>query len=274
MTQRSNTPMTPKPKRRWFQYSLRTLFVAIAVLGVWLAMVTSAARRQQSIVARLSKLNANVAYEFQFDAKGDWDFDAVPPGPKWLREMVGQDYFSDVVYVDCGNGNLGDAGSQLLRGLKRLRKLHISNAPLTDAGLQPLRELKELKTLDLIGAHITDAGLECLEGLGQLHELSLQGTGVTDAGLEHLSGLSQLRELDLSEDSITDVGLEHLKVLKQLQVLRLYGTKITDAGLEHLKGLPSLRYVNLNSCTRVTLKGIQSLQKSLPNLQFAPPPPW
>jgi hypothetical protein len=29
--------MTPAPKRRWFQFSLRTLFVVVTVLCVWLA---------------------------------------------------------------------------------------------------------------------------------------------------------------------------------------------------------------------------------------------
>ena len=238
--------MTPKPKRRWFQYSLRTLFVAIAVLGVWLAMVTSAARRQQSIVARLRELHAEITYDFEVDTQGTRKSAAVPPGPKWLRELVGQDYLSDVVQVNCSDRNIDDDDLDQLRGLKHLRDLNLIKTQITDAGLQHLSELKQLRSLSLSGPDITDTGLESLQGLDQLQCLSLELT------------------------SVTDVGLEHLKGLKQLQVLDLYGTKITDAGLKHLKGLTALRWLNVYHCTQLTEEGIKNLLISLPNLGLVP----
>ena len=38
-------PNPSKPRRRWFQFSLRTLFVLVTVLCVWLAVTVERVRR-------------------------------------------------------------------------------------------------------------------------------------------------------------------------------------------------------------------------------------
>ena len=40
----------PKPRRRWLQFSLRTLFVVVTVFCVWMGLVTKAARDQRQAV--------------------------------------------------------------------------------------------------------------------------------------------------------------------------------------------------------------------------------
>ncbi len=44
--------MTPAPKRRWFRFSLRTLFVVVTVLGVWLGMRANSVHRRDEFLMR------------------------------------------------------------------------------------------------------------------------------------------------------------------------------------------------------------------------------
>ena len=46
-------PNPSKPRRRWFQYSLRTLFVLVTVLCVWLGVTVERARKQREAVVVL-----------------------------------------------------------------------------------------------------------------------------------------------------------------------------------------------------------------------------
>ncbi len=43
--------MTPAPKRRWFRYSLRMLFVAMTVFSAWLALGVHNVREREKIFA-------------------------------------------------------------------------------------------------------------------------------------------------------------------------------------------------------------------------------
>jgi hypothetical protein len=50
------------PKRRWAQFSLATMFVAVTVLCVWLAVVVNRANRQRDAVAAIEALDGLVEY--------------------------------------------------------------------------------------------------------------------------------------------------------------------------------------------------------------------
>ena len=43
--------MTPAPKRRWFRYSLRTLFVVVTLFGCWLGYELNWLRQRRSFIA-------------------------------------------------------------------------------------------------------------------------------------------------------------------------------------------------------------------------------
>ncbi len=43
--------MTPAPNRRWFRYSLRTLFVVVTVFSAWLALGVHKVREREKILA-------------------------------------------------------------------------------------------------------------------------------------------------------------------------------------------------------------------------------
>jgi hypothetical protein len=44
-----NTPHDPRPKRRWFRFSMRTLFAVVTVVCVWVGWNVNAVRTRQSM---------------------------------------------------------------------------------------------------------------------------------------------------------------------------------------------------------------------------------
>lgn len=199
MNEAPNTAAT-KPRRRWYQYRLRTLLVAVTLVGCgmgWLGFKIRIAARQEADVAALVKLGGSVEYDYDTDGHGNRVYNAVPPGPKWLRALLGDDLFRNVTGFD------------------------LTDTPATDIELKHLRHLTALEWLHLDGTQITDAGLEQLEELTKLKELTLVRTQVTDAGMDHLKGLVELGELHLYGGQVTSAGAKKLQqALPDCQILR------------------------------------------------------
>ena len=288
---------------RWrFQYSIRSLLVltvAVAIPCSWLAVEKNEARQQRAAAVVFERFGGNVIYDYMFDQHGSSLPNPKPPGPAWLRQLLGENFFTEIEELDLiDNGwhrqrgheikdaeleylkgltklkrlflngtQVSDAGLKNLKGLTQLLHLWLSDTKVSDAGLEHLRGLTQLQWLSLGGTQVTDAGLEHLKGLRQLRTLDLYDTRVGDAGLEHLKKLTQLNKLDLNGTGVSDAGLEHLKGLTQLQELDLSGTKVSDAGLEHLKGLTQLRVLHLNG-TKVSDAGVAKLQEALPRCRI------
>ncbi len=257
-------PEQSRRRRRWFQYSLRTLLVVMLLASIamsWFAVKLQRARRQREAVKAIENLGGIVKYDRPWRQLAD---------PPWLWKLLGVDFFASAVDVlFTSDAVITDADLEHLKGLTRLQGLNlgcmkIANTRVTDAGLEHLKGLTQLKTLNLSDTRITDAGLEHLKGLTQLQVLVLQRTKVTGAGLGHLNGLPQLQTLALNRAQITDAGLEALKGLTQVQYVDLDGTRVTDAGLEHLKGLTQLQELELEG-TEVTYEGVEKLREALPN---------
>ena len=76
----------PKRKRRWFQYSLRTLLLLTMALGIGSRWITVRAQRQKAAVDAILNDGGAVVYDYQIDAAGGVIPDAKPPGPDWLRK--------------------------------------------------------------------------------------------------------------------------------------------------------------------------------------------
>jgi hypothetical protein len=164
MTATGPQPAQPKPRRRWFQYSLRTLFLLtlLASIGLsWFTVRMQRARRQKEAVEEIQRLDGAVQYDYEVQQSGNRLPGAVPPGPAWLRSLLGDDVFAAVVYVYFPSS-------------------------VTDAGLEHLKGLTQLQTLDLIDTQVTDGGLKHLKGLMQLRRLLLKGTRVTKEGVKTL----------------------------------------------------------------------------------------
>jgi len=191
------------PRRRWYQYSLRTVLVLVILVSIaasWFAVKTHPARRQRAAVEAIKELGGWVKYDYETKEE--------PPGPPWLRKLLGDDIVSDVVAA----GELkSDAALAHLKTFTQLKELHLLGPQITDHGLEHLEGLRRLDLLEFTHTQVTDAGLEYLKGLTQLWQLDLSGTKVTDAGLEHLKGLAQLHSLDLMSTQVSDEGVNNLR---------------------------------------------------------------
>jgi hypothetical protein len=161
-------------------------------------------------------------------------------------------------------------------------ELDLSGTKLTDAGLKELAPLKNLTTLLLPGS-VTDATLRALREVGLLHTLGLGKVGrptkleeviwlslpstVTAAGLKELAPLKNLTTLSLPK-GVTDAGLKELAPLQSLTTLHLLDTKVTDAGLKELAALKNLTTLDLRGTTKVSDKGVETLQQALPKCKI------
>ncbi len=208
-------------KRRRFQFSLRSLMLLVLFASLamsWLATRIERTQKEDKAVERLRGLGAYVWYEHDYPVPGPvapgmpspGPGDRAPPGPAWLRGVLGEHFFATVDEVCFGSS-------------------------VDDAAFEQLSALRHFRGLSLHGEKVTDATLEHLKGFTQLQELGLRRAKITDAGLRHLKGLTQLRQLDLSHTRVTNAGLEHLKGLTNLLWLNVDGTQVTDEGMNRLR---------------------------------------
>jgi hypothetical protein len=276
-----------KRKRRWFQFSLRTLMIVVtvfAIVGGWFGAKMARARRQQATVEAVRKSVGWVGYKYQVGPFGQLIPNATPPNPAWLRKMLGDDFFADVISVGVNTDRgaeiltqfdrlqfarlelyVTDAGMEHVAGLSQLQGLDLGSSEVTDAGLHHIQRLSGLRRLTL-PPRVTDAGMRYLADLGQLQVLLVVGKSVTDAGLEHLKGLRQLETLNVGLNPVTGCGLARLN---QLRVLYLGYAPITDDDLEKLRELKNLQRMDLRPGAyggiRFTKEGVAKLRQALPN---------
>jgi hypothetical protein len=258
-------------KLRWYQYSLRTLMLLVLLIAIgmsWFTVKLSQARQQREIVKQLKTPGLGVYYDYEVNEGGmRKDIDEIPFVPVWLINLLGKDFFTNVVAVETIDvNNANDTTLEHIKELSHLHYLNISAARrITDVGLKHLEGMTQLKSLAISGDEITDTGLVHIKNLYQLESLSIWGKQITDAGLVHLQGLTKLHFLNIGNSKITVKGLVYLKALPQLNEMRLDGESFTDAELEHIKELPQLKKLQICSA-QITDNGLIYL-KELTNLQ-------
>jgi hypothetical protein len=151
----------PKPKLRWFQFSLRTLLVFVtlcAIASSWLAVKLQEAKRERETETAIEKSDGTVQW-------------SEPPGPQWLRTFLGDDFRRHVVKVVAVSTKFTDASLENLEGLSQLQTLGLHFTNVTDMGLEHLKRLSQLQDLWLGG---------------ELKNLTLYKTNVTVEGVKKL----------------------------------------------------------------------------------------
>jgi hypothetical protein len=209
-----------KPKRRWLQFRLWSLFLVLTVFGVWLGVVVNRAHRQRDAVAVIRQDGGHAYYDYHQVMPHGWSLDAEPDDPAWMS-WLGVDCFHTVLHVNFGDPNRRDAISnavfERLPDLPRLQRLEASGGS-TDDDLAGIVGHVDLEELALRHSTISDAGLKHLAGLAKLKRLYLLDTPVTGAGFKFLSGCSVVY-LDLRESSAEELDLSTLKSLPLLNTL-------------------------------------------------------
>lgn len=248
MTDAPQMPLLPnqkirsaKPKRRWCQFSLKTLMIATLVFIVGFCWLGS--RLYDAWWNRQRYHEVSVAvWDSQNDLTRLGESNAVF-GSSNLDIETGSHHFR---YPTRLEQLLDDPGSphDPVHVLAITRVTFYGEAIVTDADLERLSALTHLKSLIVGNGNITDAGMGHLKELADLEMLKLFGTNaVSDVGLSHLREMTKLNDLFIGGvTDITDTGMEHLKGLTNLESLNFFGTtKVTDTGLEHLRGMKYLK---------------------------------
>ena len=181
---------TRKPeRRRWLQFTLRTLLIAVLVLSLplsWFAVKLERVRKRREAVGAIQKLAGRTWYAHQFVEWGVPIRTAAPPGPAWLRKLLGDDFFTDVVAVTLTGPEVTDDRLKALDNLTELRWASLAYTNISDAGLGHLRGCTQLQGLILSHTRVTDKGMDYLGGLNGLRDVALNGTQVTDEGMQKL----------------------------------------------------------------------------------------
>lgn len=221
------------PLRRYLTFSLRTLFILLTALAVWLGVAVNRAREQREAVEAIEAAGGEVRYDWQFRRIGgirvfDRSGRDGPTAPTWLRQTIGDDFFQEVKeawFFENATEEAFLALSHLpsLQHAGFISGMHVGFGPLFrasytphadihDEHIKPLSRLVMLESLDLSGTSITDKALTYLTALPRLRSLNLQGTNITRASIQTLQCCNTLRELDVAGTAIADA-----RSMKQLQ---------------------------------------------------------
>jgi hypothetical protein len=207
---RDDLLIAPKKSGRW-RIMLRIALLVAPVLVIpvaWFSVEVEKAARQKAAVEGIENSGGDVLYEHQSESDGNFDPLAPPPGPKWLRRLLGDDLFTTVVLADVYT----DDGAAYLEQLPKLRRVHLLGPAITDSALLHVADLNELEMLTVArDLPITDRALGALTRLRHLKILYLSSRRITDAGLDRLRELVELTNLDLEFAQVSDAGIAKLQ---------------------------------------------------------------
>lgn len=195
-----------RPKRRWHQYSLRTLFLLTllaAIGGSWWASRRAAERRTVAAVEYLVGRGAYV--DVMLDNKSvRFTLDDNPP-TSWIPESPlccrGQLH---VMFIENWRGTFSD-----LRRLTDLDNLYILEFGTWPIAAGNLDFLDRLQSLELLHINCRDIDARLLAQIGrleQLNSLALRGP-VTDTVLAALAPACRLRSITLHDSQVTASGV-------------------------------------------------------------------
>ena len=101
---KSDRPDPSKPRRRWCQFSLRSLFVFVTVCSLvlgWVYWKLKPGLDQYRAVTAIVRLGGKVVFDYEYDesdpANGG---DGERPGHPWLKMVLPPEAFGRVVKVD------------------------------------------------------------------------------------------------------------------------------------------------------------------------------
>lgn len=202
-------------KQRRMQFRLRTLLLLLAVLSggfAWMGYAMRQATAQRDAVREIRKLGGGAYYDYQATEFPDrFNENLSPPGPVWIREILGDDFFGSVVYVDLADCAATDRDLIWLQYLPYLKVLRLRMAPISDDGLAHLAGLKRMEELRLESTSITGRGFKHLQQLPRLEFLALRATEVNADGLKEIAIVPNLKYVDLSDTPLSQRDLAEFK---------------------------------------------------------------
>ena len=260
--------MSPsKPRRRWLQFRLSTLLIAVTLSTLPLGYV--AWEREQ---CRRGKEALEMLQRLAESNDGSWSQSSLSRRPEWLKDVIGDDDFRAVDEVSLSGDTISDSDLRLLAALPNLHDIGIIDANVTDDGVAYLhnlqfvegfrvwgnrqvtakdwgflRDWRQLRSLSFHDNH-SDRAVPDFPALASLEDLHVTDIPITAAILETISRQTTVEYLALNNTGVTDTDLQHLSRLNNLRSLFLIGTKIRGSGLAHLAEPAKLENLCLTGC--------------------------
>jgi hypothetical protein len=274
----SQAPAAVKPRRQWYQFTLKSLLfwflffgLVLGVLGRWIHR----AREQAARVTTLRGFGVEVFYSGQISTD--------EYGRVWhhgdSRKSFAERELEPWLGIDCIRSVRGlqtnaplhtisgerDEFWRLAALFPELNTLEVSNAWCDSAGLARLRGKSSLRALIIRNAKVTNEDLEVIGTLTGLQNLSLDyvpsdASILDDRGIAHLSALNDLRYLQLDIVGMTDASLPRLAAFPRLKALSLSKASVTDRGARFLANLTDLEVLELRN-TRISDRGLAALSE-------------
>ena len=115
--------MTAKPKRHWFQFSLRLALLLTTLAALTLVLVRRGAENQRVAVRTALGLGGGV--EYASAAKGEsWPV-------RQLRVWLPRDYFDSVIEIDLFQSRVQDADLHHFARLTQMQRIHLNTNQIT-----------------------------------------------------------------------------------------------------------------------------------------------
>src|SRR4051812_9204702 len=92
-------PIPARPARRRFRLSVRVLMLLVLALGGGLGWIAHRARVQREAVEVIRRAGGSVGYNRPWSSGATPISQPKPPGPPWLRRLLGPDYFDTATSV-------------------------------------------------------------------------------------------------------------------------------------------------------------------------------
>ncbi|HWB11994.1 MAG TPA: hypothetical protein VG826_22405 [Pirellulales bacterium] len=213
------------------QFRLASIFLLTALLAVWLGVWVRQVHQRKELIAWIQKNSGSLAltYTHQLDANGRLDEKAQPPGPGWLRWLVGDEAFCEVETASLAGARVTDADLRRLMVFRQISAIEIDATRVTPRRLGVLRQLSRLRYLRLGGLAADDEGMAEVARLEYLERFWLMGAGgnaISDTGLLELRALSNLQRLDLDRADVSDAAVAALRAaLPKCRIILTDGSK-------------------------------------------------
>ncbi|MBA2117515.1 hypothetical protein [Bremerella alba] len=247
-----------KPHRgRWLRFSLRSFMVLIVLLSVplaWLGQKHARMRIEDEVVDMILAAEGTVIYPHQKEASQDGGFykssKNPAPGPKWIRNILGENLFASVQYVWLTNDQVDD---ELIANLSRLQNLEVvllNSSSVTDKSIDSLLMVSQLKELTLDADQVSPQAFNRLRTHPIIESLELFGSLASPGQLKQFEPWPQLKHLTLHANMARDEDLLPLLSSTKLQTLTLnFMPQITLKAPKLLARLDSLEELSAIGCS-------------------------
>src|SRR5689334_16125995 len=195
--------MSPlKPRRRWLQFRLSTLLIAVTLVSLPLGYVAwerEQCRRGKEALEMLRNAESNL---------GTWSESSPSGRPAWLKAVMGDDDFRVVDEVTLRGNTISDSDLRLLAALPNLHNIGVINANVTDDGLVCLRHLQFVEGFRVWGnRQVTAKDWGFLGGWRHLRSISFHDNH-SEIGVPDFPALASLKDLHVTDIPITAAILE------------------------------------------------------------------